>query len=87
MSVRIVTSRSGDDQLAVVHSVGAHLTRWRASAVSVRSLPSPVPQVVNGRVARPLTAPESGTLEIQVGDSLTDRVLVRTAPGTPALPR
>ena len=56
--------------------------------VSVRSFPaSPVPPVVNGRVARPPSTPESGMVEIQVGDTPPARVVIRTAPGTPAQPR
>jgi protocatechuate 3,4-dioxygenase beta subunit len=56
--------------------------------VSVRSQPSsPVPPIVNGRVVRPVTVPESGAVQIQVGDTPPDRVVIRTAPGTPAPPR
>jgi len=60
--------------------------RYTVSTVSVLSLPSsPVAQVASGRGLR--TAPESGVVEIQVGDTPPDRVVIRTTPGTPALPR
>lgn len=59
--------------------------RYTVSTVSMPS--SPMPPVVNGRVAVPSTAPESGVVEIQVGNTPPDRVVIRTTPGTPALPR
>ena len=56
--------------------------------LSVRSLlASPLPPVVNGQVVRPSAAPEYGVVEIQVGDTPPARVVIRTAPGTPPLPR